>query len=433
MKAMLDFVRRHKSGQLVGVYSVCSAHPLVLEAAMRCGLQTGREVLIEATSNQVNQDGGYTGMNAAEFDAFVSAIARRVGLPRRQVLLGGDHLGPNCWQGLSAELAMSKSDELIDSYVAAGFRKIHLDCSMPCADDPRPLDPGTVARRAARLCAVAERAWERVGGEPPVYIVGTEVPAPGGAQESIGRLEVTRPDAARSTLDAHREAFAAAGLERAWPRVIGLVVQPGVEFDHEKVIDYRPEDAQALSRFIEAEPHIVFEAHSTDYQTTHNLAALVRDHFAILKVGPAVTFALRQALWALADIEREWLDGDGSRFKDVVLDVMKTSPDQWKKYYRDGHAQRYDLQYSLSDRIRYYWAHPGIQRAQAALIANLEKNPPPLALLHQYLPKHHDLIREGQLPNRPHDILIHGVESVIHQYAEACTPERRSTRPEQLQ
>jgi D-tagatose-1,6-bisphosphate aldolase subunit GatZ/KbaZ len=438
MKAMLDFVRRHKSGQLVGVYSVCSSHPLVIEATMRCGLENGREVLIEATSNQVNQDGGYTGMTPAAFDAFASSIAQKVGFPRDRLLLGGDHLGPNCWQGLPAEIAMSRSDELIDSYVAAGFRKIHLDCSMACAGDPDPLDAGLVARRAARLCAVAERAWKRVGGEPPVYVVGTEVPVPGGASESLGQLTVTLPAAARATLDAHREAFTAAGAPAAWSRVIALVVQPGVEFDHEKVIDYRPEDARALSKFIESEPHIVFEAHSTDYQTPANLAALVRDHFAILKVGPAATFALRQSLWALADIEREWLGRDGSRFKEVVLGVMQASPDQWKKYYRDGHAQRYDLQFSLSDRIRYYWTHPDIQKAQATMIANLEQNPPPLALLNQYLPREHDLIRRGQLGNDPHEILIHGIQSVIRQYADACAPVRRPmkaerpSRPEQL-
>ena len=61
---------------------------------------------------------------------------------------------------------------------------------------------------------------------------------------------------------------------------------------------------------IEQYDRLIFEAHSTDYQTPAALAALVRDHFAILKVGPALTFALREALWALDCIEREWIDSD---------------------------------------------------------------------------------------------------------------------------
>jgi D-tagatose-1,6-bisphosphate aldolase subunit GatZ/KbaZ len=137
MKAMLDLVARHKSGQACGIYSVCSAHPLVIEASFAHALKAGVDtVLIEATCNQVNQDGGYTGMTPKMFRDFVHAIADKVGLSRDRVLLGGDHLGPNPWTSLGAEEAMQKAEVLIEQYVAAGFRKIHADCSMSCADDP---------------------------------------------------------------------------------------------------------------------------------------------------------------------------------------------------------------------------------------------------------------------------------------------------------
>lgn len=96
--------------------------------------------------------------------------------------LGGNHLGPNAWQNRCADEAMQLSETLIYDYVAAGFRKIHLDCSMSCADDPIPLSDDVVASRAARLCQVAERSWQDHGGEAPVYVIGTEVPVPGGAK-----------------------------------------------------------------------------------------------------------------------------------------------------------------------------------------------------------------------------------------------------------
>ena len=102
-------------------------------------------------------------------------------------------------------------------------------------------------------------------------MIGTEVPTPGGATEDLGTLAVTTPQAAAATIDAHRAAFARAGLEAAWPRVIALVVQPGVEFDHHKVIDYRPREARALSDFIGRQSQFVFEAHSTDYQSADGL------------------------------------------------------------------------------------------------------------------------------------------------------------------
>ncbi|HEX7694803.1 MAG TPA: class II D-tagatose-bisphosphate aldolase, non-catalytic subunit, partial [Sphingomonas sp.] len=76
MKAIRDLIARHKGGKRVGITSVCSAHPLVIEATLRHALAHETPLaLIEATSNQVNQDGGYTGMKPADYRDFVWAIA----------------------------------------------------------------------------------------------------------------------------------------------------------------------------------------------------------------------------------------------------------------------------------------------------------------------------------------------------------------------
>jgi len=425
MKALLDIVARHRSGQAVGIASICSAHPVVLDAALIHARDSGRPVLIEATSNQVNQFGGYTGMRPTDFHAFVMDKADRAGLAREQVLLGGDHLGPNAWQDESAASAMAKSETLIDEYVAAGFRKIHLDCSMSCADDPPVLADAEVAARAARLAAVAERASRRSGGEAPVYIVGTEVPVPGGAKEELEELQVTRPEAMAATVEAHRRAFAAHRLDDAWQRVIGLVVQPGVEFDHHDVVNFQPGKARALSAAIEQFPGLIYEAHSTDYQTPEALAALVRGHFAILKVGPGVTYALRETFWALSFIEDEMLEAaKRSDLRRVVLDVMHAEPKHWNKYYTDAARLTLDMQYSLSDRVRYYWAHPRIRAACDTLLRNLDAasrtGALPLALLSQYLPCQYEDVRAGQLTNSATSVLRAGVTSVLDQYARAC-------------
>ena len=422
MKVIREVLARHKSGCCVGVYSACSAHPLVIEAALNHARRGNGPVLIEATSNQVNQDGGYTGMRPADFSRFVLAMAKRLGVPSEAVLLGGDHLGPNCWQNLPAEAAMIKSEQLIADYVAAGFRKIHLDCSMSCADDPTPLTDAVVAQRAARLCIVAEKTWNRVGGEAPVYVVGTEVPVPGGATQSLTELALTEPAAAAATIDAHREALQSAGLHHVWPRVIGLVVQPGVEFDHHKVIDFQASRAAELAAVVEAQPYMVYEAHSTDYQTPANLRALVQRHFAILKVGPGLTFAMREALWGLDDIEREWLGRDrSSRLRETVQQAMTAAPRYWNKYYlSDGRQLTLDQQYSLSDRIRYYWPASEVDSALNRLLANLDSNPPPLTLLSQYLPLQHEAIRAGRIGPRARELVLHSIEQVLRQYSAAC-------------
>jgi D-tagatose-1,6-bisphosphate aldolase subunit GatZ/KbaZ len=428
MNSLLDLIHRHKSGAATGIYSVCSANPLVLEAALRLSRDTGGLALIEATSNQVNQDGGYTGMRPAAFRDRLLGLANSVGLPRERVMLGGDHLGPNAWQAMKAGDALGKAQTMIGEYVAEGFRKIHLDCSMSCADDARVLGDELIAERTATLCEVSESAWRKTGGEAPVYIIGSEVPVPGGAHETLKELCVTTPAAALATIGAHRAAFERRGLEEAWQRVVGLVVQPGVEFDHHQVIDYQRPKAAALSRSIEPVPGMVFEAHSTDYQCAAALEAMVQDHFAILKVGPAATFALREALWALSDIAMELdLTPQGS-LKDTVLEEMRREPKYWKSYYLDQGGQHFDLQFSLSDRIRYYWTVPAVARACADLLQKLAAVRIPLTLISQYMPLQHAAIREGRLRNEPHDLVLEGVQQVFRPYARACNPTGLSGR-----
>jgi D-tagatose-1,6-bisphosphate aldolase subunit GatZ/KbaZ len=362
------------------------------------------------------------------FRDFVFGIADRVAFDRGRIIFGGDHLGPNAWTVFPADAAMARAKTMVADYVAAGFRKIHLDCSMPCADDPGRLPEAVVAGRAADLGAAAEAAWAEAGGEPPVYVIGTEVPTPGGAAEALEQLAVTDPAAAAATVEAHREAFQSAGLGQAWGRVLGLVVQPGVEFDHRKVVDYAPEAAASLSRSIEAYPQFVFEAHSTDYQRREALARLVADHFAILKVGPALTFALREAIWALDTIEAERLGVERSGCRARVLASMRKNPKHWEKYYHSrGRELDFDLQYSLSDRIRYYWPSEEVAPSVERLFANLAADPPPLAIVSQYLPSACAAVRSGRSRlDDPRSLVVAHIETVLHAYHAATSGAREA-------
>lgn len=423
VKHFTDMVAQHKKGNPVGIYAVCSAHPLVLESAIRFAHERHTPLLIEATSNQVDQFGGYTGMTPADFYNFITQLADKLGFSREQLILGGDHLGPNRWQKEPSAQAMTNADELIRSYVAAGFKKIHLDCSMPCADDPVPLTDEIVASRAARLAKIAEETCRSCFGESDlVYVIGTEVPVPGGAHETLTELEVTTPVAAKATLRAHLHAFETEGLNAIWPRIIGLVVQPGVEFDHTHIIDYQAAKAAALSKMIEDYDTLVFEAHSTDYQTPQALRQLVVDHFAILKVGPALTFALREALFSLAAIEEELLPAQAcSGLRQVLDSVMLDRPEYWQSHYQgNSNARRLARSYSYSDRVRYYWPDSQIDEAFARLVRNLADDPIPLPLISQYLPLQYLKVREGTLKATPQDLIINHIQNILQQYHTAC-------------
>jgi D-tagatose-1,6-bisphosphate aldolase subunit GatZ/KbaZ len=426
LSVLAGVVDAQRRGIARGIASACTAQTVVLQAVMEQALELGSGVLVESTSNQVNQEGGYTGVRPAEFAAFVHGLAAEAGLPGDRVVLGGDHLGPHPWRAQGATIAMPRAAEMVRQYVRAGYTKIHLDASMACADDPLgPLADTVAAARTADLAAAAEAAAaERPAGTPaPVYVVGTEVPPPGGQQGEHEGVAVTRVEDAGRTLDLVREAFRRRGLDRAWDRVIALVVQPGVEFGDEAVFPYRPEAAAGLRRLAETRG-IVFEAHSTDYQDEGALRALVADRFAILKVGPELTFAFREAVFALEEIERELLGRGADRLSGVrqaLDDAMLRDPRHWKPWYGgvDEDAARLQRRYSLSDRCRYYWTSPGVQDALRRLFANLEGRRLPRGLVSQYLP--HAVAAAGEDgPGLPGRLARAHVRRVLDRYARAC-------------
>ncbi|MGH3644828.1 MAG: D-tagatose-bisphosphate aldolase, class II, non-catalytic subunit [Mycobacterium sp.] len=420
---LTETIARHKGGEPVGVYSVCSAHPTVVQAAIAQAAADGSYVLIEATSNQVDQFGGYTGLRPADFRDLVLGIADAAGFPRGRVVLGGDHLGPNRWQNQPASAAMANAEVLIAAYVEAGYSKIHLDCSMSCADDPAALSDEVVADRSARLLRVAEETAHRLEVDGPVYVIGTEVPVPGGAHETLDHLTPTSADRARRTIAAHRAAFAEVGLAHVWPRIVALVVQPGVEFDHLSVIDYDRAATAELRHVLDTEGNLVFEAHSTDYQRPAQLRELVEDHWAILKVGPALTFAMREALFSLARIESELVARPSrSNLIEVVERRMLADPKYWESYYEgDPLTQRTARRYSYSDRLRYYWADAEIEAARTTLLANLDRTGIPLPLISQFLPGQYDRIRAGQLDSTPQALVVDRVRDALRPYARACS------------
>jgi D-tagatose-1,6-bisphosphate aldolase subunit GatZ/KbaZ len=426
VNAHLDAVVQARQGSRpAGITSVCSAHPLVIEAALLQGRVDGTPVLIEATSNQVDQFGGYTGLRPADFRTLVEDLAERVGFPVDDLVLGGDHLGPHRWRDIDAETAMSHAEDLVRAYVAAGYTKLHLDCSYPCADDGGVLGAEVMAARAARMLAAAEDEAARVGltGELR-YVIGTEVPVPGGADHEITRLVPTTLDSARATLHHHRDSFAEVVGAQVWSQVMALVVQPGVEFDHVRVFDYDPEATRALQSALDDEPAMVFEAHSTDYQAESALAALVADGWGVLKVGPGLTFALREALFALAAIEAELLPGDEcSRLPEVVEACMLAHPEHWAGYYTGSpDEQALARRYSYSDRMRYYWPDPEIESAVRTLLANLAAHDLPDPLLSAFLPVQYDRVRRGDLVRSPRELVIDRVRDVLRTYAAAVTP-----------
>ncbi len=425
---LLDILKNQKKGIPSGICSVCSANEYVLEAAIERAKVGNKNVLIEATANQVNQFGGYTGMKPNDFRDFVYTIADKVKFPKEQIILGGDHLGPLTWKNENESEAMDKAKELIRQYVLAGFTKIHLDTSMHLLDDCKdaPLDPKIIAQRGAMLCAAAEEAFLKLkaqnsGALPPVYVVGSEVPVPGGSEENEELVQVTKPYDFVETVNVFCQEFKNFNLESAWKRVIAVVVQPGVEFSDDAVHEYKRNEAKELCHALSGYDNLVFEGHSTDYQTAALLKQMVEDGIAILKVGPALTFALREGLFMLSYIEHELLKGKAgvelSGFIETLDKVMVEKPGNWEKYYHGDELQkRFSRKYSMSDRCRYYLPDPKVNESIEKLLSNLESADIPLTLISQFMPVQYAKIREGKLNKNAKALLKDKVVNVLDDY-----------------
>jgi D-tagatose-1,6-bisphosphate aldolase subunit GatZ/KbaZ len=414
MSLVYDLIARNRAGEAIGLPCFCTANEHVLRAVLAFAAKTGLPTVIEATCNQVNQEGGYTGMTPKDFIAWLTGMADEAGVPMEQLILGGDHLGPNPWKSEPIDAAMKKARDLVKLYVEAGFTKIHLDASMACGGEPNP-SFAQIAERAADLCEVAETfAPDR---EKLIYIIGTEVPIPGGETEEPDALDVTSVDRFLDTIQTHKVAWSARGMDAAWDRIVSVVTQPGVDFGHTSIYPFVPEKAVPLSDTILAQDGLSFEAHSTDYQTTHDLAALVKSHFFFLKVGPELTFRFREAIWALAEIENTLGLDRPSQIREVLAQQMTDNPGYWKDYY-SGTDEELRLQriYSYSDRIRYYWAEQTVSNALNTLIANLNAASVPETIVSQSFSG----LDFGNVPTCPDTLIEHHVQRCVRRYFEAA-------------
>ncbi|MGN0288157.1 MAG: class II D-tagatose-bisphosphate aldolase, non-catalytic subunit [Lachnospiraceae bacterium] len=419
-----EMMEKRKNGEICGIPSYCSANELVLEQALRRAKALNTPTLIEATANQVNQFGGYTGMLPKDFYNMVLHLAKKMDLPESMVILAGDHLGPLTWQNLPQKEAMDNSIELVYQYARAGFTKIHLDTSMKVADDPDGLlSTETIARRGAILYKAAMKGYEELKTEKPdamrpVFIIGSEVPIPGGAQEEEDSLSVTSPAAFKDTVATYQRVFAEEGITEGMKDVIAVVVQPGVEFGDEQVFMYDHDAAVDLCAALKEYPQVCFEGHSSDYQSPECLKNMVQDGIAILKVGPALTYGLREALFALSMMEKELVPEEKqAKFMETLEKVMLENPGNWQKHYHGDDKQlALARKYSFSDRARYYIGLPEVVASMNRLFDNLREYRIPMNMLHQYMPISYARVRDGIIPLDPRELALDGIQLFMNDY-----------------
>jgi D-tagatose-bisphosphate aldolase class II non-catalytic subunit len=178
-------------------------------------------------------------------------------------------------------------------------------------------------------------------------------------------------------------------------------------------------------------PGLVFEAHSTDYQAASALSALVDGGFAILKVGPGLTFALRECLYGLDAIAATLVGASLPGAVSATMErVMREQPGYWQSHYPGTPGeQRLQRHYSHSDRIRYYWPHPDAIAAVDRLFKRLDASDIPETLVSQYLSPFYSDVAAGQLRARPRELCLAAIDRALAPYAFATGDGKKRLDP----
>lgn len=426
-----NLIKNQKKGIPKGVYSVCNTNRYVLEAVFEKAKEFNEPILIESTCNQVNQFGGYTGMTPMDFKNYVFTIADSMKFPVEKIILGGDHLGPFPFLEEKSDSAMEKAHCMVREYVKSGFNKIHIDPSMSLADDFKednaPLNKYIIAERCVDLIKTSEKTLSELKKKQSkkdielVYVIGTDIPTPGGDDEVISGRRITKVSEFKDTVTSIKELFNKNNLLDAWNRVIAVVVQPGVEHGDQIIIDYDRKEAKKLINSLKKYPNFIFEGHATDYQTKEGLKEMVEDGIAILKVSPSLTNALREAIFSLSYIEEELFRYNRSKklskIRKILDSEMLKNPKYWKNHYKgDKNKIRLARKYSLFDRSRYYWDNNSVKESLDLLIRNLKSIKIPLSLISQFLPIQYKMVREGTLEIDPVVFIREAIKSILDEY-----------------
>lgn len=365
--------------------------------------------LIECTSNQVNQNGGYTKNTPKSFIKKIFKISKNLKFKKKNLYLGGDHLGPLPWKYNSKTIALKNSIKLIGDFLRQNYCKIHIDTSIKCRDD-KQINNKMIFNRSKEILKtpiIKKRLKDKF------LIIGSEVPLSGSGD--VNKLTVTSKEQIKGECNQFKKVLKDLKLKN---KKFGLVIEPGMKYMHSKVVVPKFKKFFEIKK-ISKDENFVFEAHSTDFQSQQILTKLVQNNFKFLKVGPELTLNYSKAIFFMHQIEKKFYKKKHSNIRKVILKSMINNPKYWKDYYKKKNENHF-LNSKL-DRMRYYLHVNSVSKSINLLKKNInnitfEKN---FSLLNQINKKEFLRYQQNKLSNFEIIQLIY-ISKVLKKYFLAC-------------
>jgi len=352
------------------IFAACPNSPTVIRASLRAAKRNNAPIYFAATLNQIDCDGGYTGMTQEDFTRLVRFETERVNF-QGPVIVAIDHGGP--WlkdkqrtEKWSTEDAMNGVKKSFEAAVLAGYDLIHVD---PTVDINVPkgeiIDIHVVAARTVELIAHVE-AFRKAKGLPEIsYEVGTEEVHGGLADEKTFD----------TFLDDLKKGLVAAGLPDVWPCFI--VGKVGTDLD---TTLFDGEVARRLTSRVRPLGSYI-KGHYTDDVANPEDYPLCG--MGAANVGPEFTISEYRALCELEELEiRHWKEGRvavRSHMREILLEEIHDSH-RWEKWLH-ADEQGKDLCQLTPERqdwivatcCRYIWQQPRSLSARGFLYENLRR------------------------------------------------------------
>ena len=339
--------------------SFCTSNIDVIESILFfCNIKK-LPCLIESTSNQVNQHGGYTNKTPKMFVKEISSLRKKIKFDSKRLFLGGDHLGPLPWGKKNKNIAIKNSISLINDYLSENFCKIHVDTSIKCKND-KFINSEIVFNRTSEILnndSIKKKIKNRL------LVVGTEVPLAGGGDNK--NLIRTSTKQIETEVFNFKKIFQKLNLRNSF---FGLVIEPGMKYKHSKIT--KPNFTQfGNKKNISKKNNFFYEAHSTDYQSKKILRQLVKNNFRFLKVGPELTYNYARSLFFMENIEKKKIKLKNSNIKKTIFFSMLKNKKYWNGYYIKKKPELF-LNSKL-DRMRYYFDTKEVKNSVGILRRNI--------------------------------------------------------------
>jgi D-tagatose-1,6-bisphosphate aldolase subunit GatZ/KbaZ len=360
-----------ETGESRTLFAACPNSLAVIRAALRAAKRNNAPIKFAATLNQVDLQGGYTGLDQYEFVKTVRREAEAINF-NGLAIIAIDHGGPwlkdiHTREKWSYEDSMRAVKKSFEAAVAAGYDLIHFD---PTIDITLPkgqiIDIDTVVSRTIELIVHTENFRREHGFDRIAYEVGTEEVHGGLADMKVfSRF-----------LEQLKKGLEENNLADVWPCfVVGKV---GTDL-HTSTFD--PVVASQLATTA-AKYGSVIKGHYSDNVT--NPEEYPAAGIGAANVGPEFTEREYEALMELVDLE-ETLFNKGrvpkqSQLKEVLWDAVIKS-NRWKKWLLEGETadnfyanSPYRQLWLIKTGCRYIWENPEVIAARTRIYRNLAQN-----------------------------------------------------------